>query len=263
MELGFWLLVTFAASLLWRYRRELPKWRLLLAVMVLVMAGSGLRHMPLAVVVLVPMTAWAMRNFYEEIKTKHPESQERLGKFYVVLLGIVGLLFTWEVGMRMWGKLTGKVGLSYPEKAVEYIDEGKFSGKLFTEYGWGGYVIWKLPEKKTFIDGRMPSWRWEAPNEAESSWAFKDYDRVTKEGEYQELFEKYNVGVVLWPTPGEPTSEAKVVNAVAAWLKQRGFVKEEEKETKKTFLEKIEEEGWRKAYEDEEAVVWVGPNKDY
>ena len=29
---------------------------------------------------------------------------------------------------------------------------------MFNHYDWGGYLIYQLPEYKTFIDGRMASW---------------------------------------------------------------------------------------------------------
>jgi hypothetical protein len=48
---------------------------------------------------------------------------------------------------------------NYPYEAVQYLKENPIEGNMFNEYAWGGYLIWQLPEKKTFIDGRMPSWR--------------------------------------------------------------------------------------------------------
>jgi len=45
-----------------------------------------------------------------------------------------------------------------PCSAVAYIREHKLAGNMFNEYNWGGYLIWNLPEYKTFIDGRMASW---------------------------------------------------------------------------------------------------------
>ena len=30
--------------------------------------------------------------------------------------------------------------------------------KVFNTYEWGGHISWRLPNRKTFIDGRMPTW---------------------------------------------------------------------------------------------------------
>ncbi len=55
---------------------------------------------------------------------------------------------------RVWS-----VAAKYPYYAVEYFKANKLSGNVLNFYGWGGYLIWYLPENKVFIDGRMPSWR--------------------------------------------------------------------------------------------------------
>jgi hypothetical protein len=47
----------------------------------------------------------------------------------------------------------------YPVDAVVYIRENPVPPNLFNDYNWGGYLIWQLPEYRTSIDGRMPSWR--------------------------------------------------------------------------------------------------------
>jgi len=47
------------------------------------------------------------------------------------------------------------VDTMYPEGAVEFIEENGISGKMFNEYVWGGYLIWRLyPDHRVFVDGR-------------------------------------------------------------------------------------------------------------
>jgi tetratricopeptide (TPR) repeat protein len=42
-----------------------------------------------------------------------------------------------------------------PKGAVEYLDRNDVQGKMFNEYGMGGYLIWKTwPKRKVFVDGR-------------------------------------------------------------------------------------------------------------
>lgn len=45
----------------------------------------------------------------------------------------------------------------YPSTAIKLL-EGK-TGNIFNTYEWGGYLIWKLPKMKVFVDGRMPAWK--------------------------------------------------------------------------------------------------------
>jgi hypothetical protein len=43
---------------------------------------------------------------------------------------------------------------NFPVRAVEYLHRHPVPGPMFNSYGYGGYLIWKLPEQKVFIDGR-------------------------------------------------------------------------------------------------------------
>ena len=42
----------------------------------------------------------------------------------------------------------------YPTDAVSWMRQEKPAGRLFSSYGWGGYLDWALPEYPVFIDGR-------------------------------------------------------------------------------------------------------------
>ncbi len=43
----------------------------------------------------------------------------------------------------------------FPVDAVSFIEANHLPGKMFNEYSWGGYLIYRLyPEHKVFIDGR-------------------------------------------------------------------------------------------------------------
>ncbi len=44
---------------------------------------------------------------------------------------------------------------SYPDKLVDFIKKNDLQGNIFNQYAWGGFLIWELPDKKVFIDGRM------------------------------------------------------------------------------------------------------------
>jgi hypothetical protein len=44
----------------------------------------------------------------------------------------------------------------YPAKAVSFLEKTHPSGPMFNSLGFGGYLIWHLPDSKVFIDGRLP-----------------------------------------------------------------------------------------------------------
>ena len=47
-----------------------------------------------------------------------------------------------------------------PVAAVDYIRRAGLSGPMLNDYGFGGYLIWALPEHKVFIDGRGDVYDW-------------------------------------------------------------------------------------------------------
>ncbi len=42
-----------------------------------------------------------------------------------------------------------------PARACDFIQTSHFPGPLFNDYGWGGYLMWKIPEYPVFIDERI------------------------------------------------------------------------------------------------------------
>ncbi|MEK9175648.1 MAG: hypothetical protein AAB795_03615 [Patescibacteria group bacterium] len=45
------------------------------------------------------------------------------------------------------------------QSSSEYLIKNKLSGKILTDYNFGGWLIWNYPEIKPSIDGRMPFWK--------------------------------------------------------------------------------------------------------
>ncbi len=93
------------------------------------------------------------------------------------------------------------------------------SGALYNEYGWGGYVIWKLyPARRVYIDGRADVY----------GDAFMEESLQTLNGErnWRAPLERYNVGTVLIK-PNAP---------LASLLRQ--------------------DAGWQSVYEDKQAAIF-------
>ncbi len=45
-----------------------------------------------------------------------------------------------------------------PIDALAWLKTRKLPPAMFNDYGWGGEIIWQLPNQPVFIDGRMPHW---------------------------------------------------------------------------------------------------------
>lgn len=79
----------------------------------------------------------------------------------------------------------------FPVKAVEYLRANPVTGRMLNDYGWGGYLIWNLPEHKVFIDGRADVY---------FKKVYGDYLKVNRlKPETAFLLNKYRVGFVLMP----------------------------------------------------------------
>jgi hypothetical protein len=130
------------------------------------------------------------------------------------------------------------------------LRENPPKGNVFSDYGWGGYLIWNYPEKKVFIDGRMATWKWEANIPTESNYIMKDYvDFVSGRKDIDEDLKKFNVEVVLWPVH-PPVSSSFVVEA---WIKNGIFKKEVPFfDPNRYFVEK----GWEVIYKDNVSSIY-------
>ncbi len=99
--------------------------------------------------------------------------------------------FFLSLNLKKWA-----VKNKYPYGAVSYIKKNPIEGNMLNDYSWGGYLIWQLPEYKTFIDGRMTAWR------DESSYLMEDYREIIyatekNRGVLDKYLEKYNIKWVL------------------------------------------------------------------
>lgn len=79
-----------------------------------------------------------------------------------------------------------------PCRAVDFLTTQK-AGNIFNAYEWGGYLIWKLPDFKIFVDGRMPSWN---TPEGKSPYTIYLETIQTKPG-WEETLMKYQTDYLL------------------------------------------------------------------
>ncbi len=83
-----------------------------------------------------------------------------------------------------------------PYKAITYIKQNPVKGNVFNNYDWGGFLIWQLPQYKTFIDGRMTAWK------VGNTRILDDYIKITKDPKtnaalFNDYVKKYNITFVL------------------------------------------------------------------
>ncbi len=112
----------------------------------------------------------------------------------------------------------------YPIEAVQWVHthRDQVGTRMYNDYGYGGFLLWWLPEEKIFIDGRMPAWR------IGDRWIFYDYVALTNwDPPALGVLDKYGVDWAL-VRRGSPLDQA---------LRR--------------------EAGWRTVYEDAKVVIYV------
>jgi hypothetical protein len=70
-----------------------------------------------------------------------------------VVLAIGMLLIAHDVGFNT-RDLDRAISREYPVDAVNFVRQNTFSGPLYNNLDWGGFLIWYLPQYPVAIDGR-------------------------------------------------------------------------------------------------------------
>jgi len=85
----------------------------------------------------------------------HDFFRNRAAVAALVTMVTAGWLLLGEVAYFARYEYRADVTFSVPEGAADFLSTTDIKGRMFNEWGFGGYLIWRLyPDKKVFIDGR-------------------------------------------------------------------------------------------------------------
>ena len=108
-----------------------------------------------------------------------------------LLLILYGLVFAFRAPSQTEINYLFTDKNSYPVKATAYLNRHRPEGKMFNDYGWGGYLIWNRPEEKVFIDGRADVY---------IKKVFGDYLKITRlKPQALALLQEYQISYVFMP----------------------------------------------------------------
>ena len=95
-------------------------------------------------------------------------------------------------------------GYSVPVKAVDFIEENHLSGNMLNDYGYGGYLTWRLyPKYKTFIDSRglniavMTEFQWITGTVGYENFSGEVDSSITKIPLWERLADHYDINFML------------------------------------------------------------------
>ncbi len=249
-DIFFIFLIALSLSSFWLYRKKFYLEGKVLFLFFLALGLSSSRHLPLFLVFSIPLILSAIKFFIFDL-TRIPEGLNRLSKAGYFLLLLLSAMFCLQTLNNLKIARDFSEESFYPKNAASFLKENIPQGNIFSEYGWGGYLIWKYPEKKVFIDGRMPSWRWQPTNPKNLAGAFDTYlDILSGKKDYNVIFDQFNIDTVLLR---KKTSykKNKIYFLVSNLL--RRFGKEYESYD---FLKTLERDGFIKVYEDSISLIY-------
>jgi|GEM_PF-218857 len=176
------LLIVLLVSALLRPRR----WTLSELALVLFALYSGLtyiRFLFLLGIVVAP----ALAKILDFVPPYRPELDTPVINTFAILLVIAAVVHYWPRESR----LQSSVDDQYPLQAISYLQAHPPSGPIVNYYLWGGYINWKDPNLKVFVDGRADIFDYTG--------VLKDYLALLRVEDPEPLLDKYKARYVLFP----------------------------------------------------------------
>lgn len=98
---------------------------------------------------------------------------------------------------------------TFPVSAVARAQKAKLDGRLFSEFGWGGYLIYAWPEQRIFIDGGTDFFGEDL---------FREYTRIKllRPG-WRDLLRKWDISLVLIRRPSSLAHELAREGQWTSW----------------------------------------------
>lgn len=258
-NIAFWIYATLSFFLLIRYRQKFSMTTIFLYCFLLLSGLASMRNIPIFVIVSFFPTLQAIRYLSEEAE-KHMYGKERFAKSYVGFTLICLFLFLPQLGAFLYGTYVLHEGQnSSPAGAVTYLQNKPPQQNIFSSYDWGGYLVWQLPEKKVFVDGRMPSWRNASAQKNESTYAFGEYTNILKkEVPFKTIIAKYHIDTVLVSSSDLQEQHLKIfgIDVEKSTFLKRFF---HSNISFAPVVSEIKQMGWQEVYHDDTAVIFQKP----
>ncbi len=141
---------------------------------------------------------------------------QRISKFFVNSLAFTAAILVFVVSL-FTGFLTPNtlppiIINRYPAQALKNTKVEIYRGNIFNSYHWGGFLLYAIPDIKTFIDGRMLHWS------DKQGKIFEIYRSISqaKEG-FEDKLDSYRIDTIIIQS-NSPLSRA-LFNNPAKWKK--------------------------------------------
>ena len=170
-------------------KEKINIWKIFLPIIFLVMSFESKRHFPLFFIVSFGF----MMEVYTPIFTSLKFAYSKYLKILIIIcLGL--MIFLQFSKLKPINNPLTNFCEKYPCGAINFLKENPQykNYNIFNDYSWGGFLIWALPEKKLFIDGRLPQI-------AFSHWTFIEeyHDFFVNKNNLAVKLKSYNIKLIL------------------------------------------------------------------
>lgn len=162
--LPFLALLLFSLALGWRAQQKLGWTEIILLCAWTAFALYTARNIPLyaqvALIVLAPIADCELDAAFPRIGRAvagfEPAAQVARGEVWgVVIVAVLIALEANGAALDVWRKGNVFDAHVFPIAAVDALKENLPAGKMFNEFNWGGYLLYRLwPQEQVFIDGQ-------------------------------------------------------------------------------------------------------------
>lgn len=151
---------------LW-YRRIQPV-RWVVGAVFLALSFRHMRNIPFFLIVSLPFCAEVLSEAWERFRRRWPSDEAATQRGCLAATVVLALMLWWlgpehlhRIALSGTSPAEYFKETSYPIEAVQWIqaNQDQAGQRLYNDYGYGGFLLWWLPDTKIFIDGRMPAWR--------------------------------------------------------------------------------------------------------
>jgi hypothetical protein len=180
--------------------RRTPGWLVALSWVGIAMGLLALRNVPVAVVLCMPTLVLGLEDRLRARAERRPPKPippsralgrrwMELGAALAIAIGSIAVL----VPRDMNGAIDTNLAKRFPIAGVDRLMQLAPKANVFAEYGWGGYVIWRMADggAHVFVDGR---------NDMYSQQVLEDYTAIrAADPGWQDLAAQYGVEAILLP----------------------------------------------------------------
>jgi hypothetical protein len=170
-------------------KEKINIWKIFLPIVFLILSFKSKRHFPLFFITSFELITYVYQLFFEQIKLAYTKPLKAL-----LILCLLLVLALQIIKIKPINNPFTDFCDSYPCGGINFLKTNPQykNANIFNEYSWGGFLIWAIPEKKIFIDGRLPQVEF-------SKWTFVEeyYDFITNKNNVSNKLKEYNIKLVL------------------------------------------------------------------